>query len=110
VQLANSKVVLNEAMKYFFGCARATKDPEERGDHYIAASAIAEKLIGFEFPKLATVKVGEDRENPFQLREGVTSAELRAELLDMFMHGMRPSSGTLPELMDLTAEEDSPVA
>jgi hypothetical protein len=43
------------------------------------------------------------------LREGVTSAELRAELLDMFMHGMRPSSGTLPELMDLTAEEDSPV-
>ena len=47
-------------MKYFFGCARATKDPVERGDYYIAASAIAEKLIGFEFPKLATVRVGED--------------------------------------------------
>ena len=112
VQLANSKVVLNEAMKYFFGRARATKDPEERGDHYIAASAIAEKLIGFEFPKLATVRVGEDRENPFQVREGVTSAELRAELLDMFMRGMRPSDGALPELMDLSAEgasEDFPV-
>ena len=112
VQLANSKVVLNEAMKYFFGRARATKDPEERGDHYIAASAIAEKLIGFEFPKLATVRVGEDRENPFPVREGVTSAELRAELLDMFMRGMRPSDGALPELMDLSAEgasEDSPV-
>src|SRR5580693_4008216 len=58
VQLANSKVVLNEAMKYFFGCARATKDPVERGDHYIAASAIAEKLIGFEFPKLSSPRSG----------------------------------------------------
>ena len=36
--------------------------------------------------------------------EGVTSAELRAELLDMFMRGMRPSDGALPELMDLSAE------
>jgi hypothetical protein len=68
-------------------------------------SAIAEKLIGFEFPKLATVKVGEDRENPFQVREGATSAELRAKLLDMFMRGMRPSDGALPELMDLNVKE-----
>jgi hypothetical protein len=70
-----------------------------------AAVAFATNLVGYESPKLATVKVGEDRENPFMVREGVTSNELKAELLDMFMRGMRPSNGELPELMDLTTGE-----
>jgi hypothetical protein len=73
------------------------------------AEAFASDLAWYQSPRLATVKVGEDRENPFQLREGVTSAELRAELLEMFARGLRPSEGVLPEMMDLTAEKDSPV-
>ena len=75
----------------------------------ITVEAFASDLAWYQSPRLATVKVGEDRKNPFQLREGVTSAELRAELLEMFSRGLRPSEGVLPELMDLTAEKDFPV-
>jgi len=77
--------VLDEAMKFFLGLAREAKELQEKGDNYIAAAAIAEKLIPFKHPRLATVKVGEDRDNPFMVRDGVTSAEIRAELIAMMM-------------------------
>ena len=77
------------------------------------AVSFAADLAWYQSPRLATVKVGEDRENPFTVRDGVTSEQLRAELLDMFMRGMRPSDGELPELLELEARdetsEDSPV-
>ena len=85
VILASSMDVLDEAMKFFLGLAREAKELQEKGDNYIAAAAIAEKLIPFKHPRLATVKVGEDRDNPFMVRDGVTSAEIRAELIAMMM-------------------------
>ena len=45
------------------------------------AVSIASQVCNYRHLKLATVKVGGDRENPLLVREGVTSKQVMAELV-----------------------------
>ena len=59
-------------------------------------------------PKLATVKVGGDRDNPLMVRDGVTSAELRAELIAMMMEAQETGEVLqLPAPIDGVANRDA---
>jgi len=53
--------------------------------------SIASQVCNYRHPKLATVKVGGDRENPLLVREGVTSKQVMAELVAMI-----EAAGQLP--------------
>src|ERR1700694_4227908 len=53
---------------------------------------IAAQVCSYRHPKLATVKVGGDRENPLMVREGVTSKEIMEMLRQKMLEtGLVPS-------------------
>ena len=62
------------------------------------AVSIASQVCNYRHPKLATVKVGGDREKPLLVREGVTSKQVMAELVAMTMKpGSSPDMAIVPQ-------------
>jgi hypothetical protein len=86
-----------------------TKPDEVRFVRYACLAAVqAIALAQYQTPKLATVKVGGDRDNPLMVRDGVTSAELRAELIAMMMEAQETGEVLqLPAPIDGVANRDA---
>ena len=77
---------MDEAMKFFVKLAREEKAKtsesiKAKGDYYLAAVGIAEKVAPYRHPKLSAVKVVADRTNMPIVPDDVTAQELRAEIL-----------------------------
>lgn len=87
-------------MRYFFTQALDAKSDDREGAKtaLLDTVAIASQVCNYRHPKLATVKVGGDRENPLMVREGVTSKQVMEELRQKILEtGLLPS-----KLVDVT--------
>ena len=87
-------------MRYFFTQALDAKSDDKEGAKtaLLDTVAIASQVCNYRHPKLATVKVGGDRENPLMVREGVTSKQVMEELRQKILEtGLLPS-----KLVDVT--------
>jgi hypothetical protein len=88
--------MLDRGMKRSFAWAEACASGEMHDDklhiQYLRmATDAARALAPYQSPTLATVRIGESRDNPLEIREGVTSTEIRAELI-----AMMTQSGIVP--------------
>jgi len=89
-------------MRYFFTEALIAQpdDKETIKTELLASVAIASQVCNYRHPKLATVKVGGDRENPLLVREGVTSKQIMEELRQKIMEtGLLPSKIASKQVM-----------
>jgi hypothetical protein len=95
-----------EAMEFFVQIARnSQEDLEERKASYRTAAHIGRLLAPFRYPTYATVKVGGVRENPPLVREGVTSQEIMAELMELIAEtGLLPSPLSGDGVINVTPE------
>jgi hypothetical protein len=107
ILIEDSLVIMEYAMRYFFTEAveARRKQPDEKETIKTAlldAVGVAAQVCKYRHPKLSTVKVGGDRENPLMVREGVTSKRVQQELLEMII-----STGVLPsKLVGLTPKAE----
>jgi hypothetical protein len=112
--LVESLAVMDEAMKFFVKLARAEKadKPESikaKGDYYLAAAGIAEKIAPYRHPRLSAMKVAADRTNMPNIPDDLTAQELRAEILSNVIRlGVLPLELTtlLPEPQQLLEPGD----
>ena len=84
--------------------APAGESTKAKGDYYIVAAGIAEKIAPYRHPRLSAVKVGADRTNTLNIPDDITAQELRAEILsDVIRFGVLPIELTrlLPEPQQL---------
>jgi hypothetical protein len=91
--LADSLSVMDEAMKFFLRLAREEKKGavKTKGDYYIAAVSIAEKMAPYRHPRLSSVRVGGDQSHPILVQDGVTAQQVLAEMMAQIIE-----SGVVP--------------
>jgi hypothetical protein len=95
--IEDSLVIMEYAMRWFFTEASAaieagSGDKAEIKENLRDTVAIAAQVCNYRHPKLATVKVGGDRDNPLMVREGLTSKEIIALLRQRMLEtGLVPS-------------------
>ena len=100
IVIEDSLAIMEHAMRYFFTQALEAKvdDKETIKTALLDAVAIASQVCNYRHPKLATVKVGGDRDNPLMVREGVTSKQIMEMLRQKMLEtGLVPS-----QFVDLT--------
>jgi hypothetical protein len=104
--IGDSLAVMGEALHFFAQMARdEKKNLVKKGEYYLAAVSVANKLAPFRYPTYATVKVGGVRENPPPVREGVTSQEIMAELMELIAEtGLLPSPLSGDGIINVTPE------
>jgi hypothetical protein len=88
---ADSLAAMEEAMTFFLRSARKEKDRKAKGDYFLAAAGVAERIAPYRYPKLSSVRVSADRSNVPHFPDGVTTQEIRAELFEEIRR-----SGLLP--------------
>jgi hypothetical protein len=101
--IEDSLAIMEYAMRYFFTTAVKAEREKEPNPEVVKAAlldavGVAAQVCNYRHPKLSTVKVGGDRENPLMVREGVTSKRIQQELLEMIA-----ATGVLPsKMVDVT--------
>jgi hypothetical protein len=89
--------MLNHVMKRSYAWAEACASGEMHDDRlhiqYLRmATEAARALAPYQSPTLATIRISGSRDNPLEVREGVTSAEIRAELIALITQsGLMPT-------------------
>lgn len=79
-----AKDVLADCMGHMLMLAEKHRADEEKFVHYRRlAQSFACDLAPFQSPRLQTLKVGGDRDNPLQIQEGETAETIRLELEEM---------------------------
>jgi hypothetical protein len=106
--IGESLAVMAEAMQFFVQIARnPQEDLKERKATYRTAAHIGRLLAPFRYPTYATVKVGGDREKPLLVREGVTSQQVMAELMEMIAEtGLLPSPLSGDGMINVTPQRN----
>jgi hypothetical protein len=90
--VANCLDIMEEGMRHFYKLAMAETNKEAKRSHFVDAVMIAEKVAPYRFARLSTVKVGSDKPNPLLVCDGVTAADVKAELLaEMAATGLIPT-------------------
>ena len=86
---ADCLAVIEEAMRYFYAkaCNERWKtdgnaDDKVIGASYLQAASLAEKVAPYRHARLSAVKLAGDPNNPVRrIRDDITAAELRAEIM-----------------------------
>jgi len=108
VIIEDSLGIMEYAMRYFFTEAvnaqgKKDADKAEIKTCLMDAVTVAKDVVNYRHPKLATVKVGADRENPLLVREGATSKQVMAELVAKIKAtGLLPTN--LKNMIDVTPQ------
>lgn len=91
--LVDSLTIMDEAMKFFLRLAREEKKGavKAKGNYYVAAVSIAEKIAPYRHPRLSSVKVGGDPNHPVLVRDGLTAQQVLAEMMTQIIE-----SGVVP--------------
>jgi hypothetical protein len=86
---ADCLAVIEEAMRYFYAKAwnerwktDGNADDKVIGASYLQAASLAEKVAPYRHARLSAVKLAGDPNNPVRrIRDDITAAELRAEIM-----------------------------
>ncbi len=87
----------------------ATELVENAVAMYERVSTAAQGLAPYKHPRLTAMKVGQDRDSPFLVPDGVTAAQLKAELMEMMVEtGLAPDMKLLePPIEGIANREEN---